>query len=402
MCVWALDFDLRSSDLSDFQLDFPESGKNTKPLAGELARRFLDRREDLGDFTRNQSYARSDAQVIVEWTKLARGHNKIAREKEARRFAKWMMERGFGLRELKASDLMAYYDFLLDPPSEWVGPSLPFRKKDGSLNKRWRPLAGPMNAKSLNQTKVLLGCLFEYLAAIQWLPANLTRLTATERLSGSVTHLIKIASEECMEYLEKGFFDRWDASSKLEIERKCRAKMIIKTLYVTALRREEAVKVKMSDFSPIRGKWYLRVVGKGQKEALIAVPDSYMSELANYRSFFGFSPLYPEKFSLEPLFFKLKGDFGPLTPEALYKEIKFICKLAASLCDNQAISQELKSLSTHWFRHTAATKMMRENVPLRVVQAHLRHADPKTTAQYSHVNIEQSSESAELVFGGNK
>lgn len=388
--------------MSDFQLNFPESGKSLKPSIDALARRFLERREDLGDFTRNQTYARSDAQAIVEWTKLARGHNKVAREKEARRFAKWMMERGLGLVELRSTDLIEYYDFLQDPPPEWVGPSLPFRKKDGSLNERWRPLAGPMNKKSLNQTKVLLGSLFEYLAVIQWLPANLTRLIASERLSGSVSHLFKIASEECMEYLEGVFFDLWEATTKLEIERKSRAKMIIKTLYVTALRREEAVNVKMSDFSPIRGKWYLRVIGKGQKEDLVAVPESYMSDLASYRSFFGFSPLYPEKFSVEPLFFKLKGDFGPLTPEALYKEIKYICQAAASLCDNPAIASELRNLSTHWFRHTSATRMMRLNVPLRVVQAHMRHADPKTTSLYSHVSIEQSSESVEQVFGQSK
>lgn len=45
----------------------------------------------------------------------------------------------------------------------------------------------------------------------------------------------------------------------------------------------------------------------------------------------------------------------------------------------------------HWFRHTAATRMLRDGVPLEVVSKLLGHADVTTTSSvYGHLSVEDA------------
>lgn len=369
------------------------SGDTSKPL-------LLQTREDLSSFTRNVTFARSDAQVMAEWTKLTKGHNRKAREKEVRRFAKWLMEFRLSLRDFTANHLREYLEFLQSPPPHWVGPSLPFLTKDGRHNPKWRPLAGPLHGRTLEQAKTVLNVLFGYLAKIQWIPINHFEYLAKESFSTISGHTTRVTSIKTMEYLNREFFERWAPSSQFEIERKQRARFLLRTLSETGMRREELAKARMCDVIPLSGNWFIKTIGKGSKEGMVAVPASYISALAEYRSYFGLHPSIPTRNSLEPLIFKLKGGFGHLTPEGLYKELNYILRLASQLTDNQDIALELGVLSTHWFRHGYATKLVKAGVPLSVIQGQLRHADPKTTAMYARVDLEQAAQMVDKVFGG--
>ncbi|MDN5655471.1 MAG: tyrosine-type recombinase/integrase, partial [Kocuria sp.] len=50
----------------------------------------------------------------------------------------------------------------------------------------------------------------------------------------------------------------------------------------------------------------------------------------------------------------------------------------------------------HWYRHTAATRMLRDGVPIEVVSKLLGHADITTTAAvYGHLSAEDARKALE-------
>ncbi|WP_307277098.1 tyrosine-type recombinase/integrase [Arthrobacter sp. W4I7] len=52
----------------------------------------------------------------------------------------------------------------------------------------------------------------------------------------------------------------------------------------------------------------------------------------------------------------------------------------------------------HWFRHTAATRMLRDSVPLEAVSTLLRHASVTTTMDiYGHCTAEDACPALEEV-----
>lgn len=54
----------------------------------------------------------------------------------------------------------------------------------------------------------------------------------------------------------------------------------------------------------------------------------------------------------------------------------------------------------HWFRHTAATRMLRDRVPLEVVSKLLGHASVTTTADiYGHLTCEDARRVLEQAGG---
>ena len=60
----------------------------------------------------------------------------------------------------------------------------------------------------------------------------------------------------------------------------CRDKLLLETLYLTGMRREELISLKDADVDYSRK--VLRIFGKGKKERLVPVSDQFLAELQNY------------------------------------------------------------------------------------------------------------------------
>lgn len=342
---------------------------------------------NLNPRVRENTSAKTDAEILVEWSNLAQGHNKLSRQREIRRFAKWLIEKNLFLSEIRTSDIVEYLEVLRNPPPSWIGRGGKFMV-DGKQNPKWRPLRSQgLSSGSLSQSRTLLSGLFEYLTLVGWTTANFVKRTAKPKGTDVTTVESKVISSECIAYLHERFFEEWTPLNNEELERKHRARMILAALYMNGIRREELCKIRMCDIKPHEGSWAISVCGKGGERNLIAAPPKFISQLVEYRRFFGLSPDYPVRESLEPLIFKLVGGFGPLTPHGLYKEIKFITKKAAESCYDPVVAAELKQISTHWYRHTHATELIRKGVSLRLVQQRLRHKDPKTTSIYANAQF---------------
>lgn len=120
--------------------------------------------------------------------------------------------------------------------------------------------------------------------------------------------------------------------------------------------------------------WFNRtmtVVGKGNRSRVLPMTDAIYNLLWPLKDHHNHSVFtYAAKRARDG---RGRGLRYPITTAGIKTEWRR--KIAAA---------EIQNLTFHDLRHTFATRLLRES-NLRVVQASLGHADPKTTARYAHV-----------------
>ena len=145
-----------------------------------------------------------------------------------------------------------------------------------------------------------------------------------------------------------------------------RQRALLETLYSTACRLDEIVKLNKDDIS--FNTMSARVVGKGDKERIV-----YLSSK---------SKIYLEKYfheridSNEALFVTSRKPFKRLGGRSIQREINNLGKLA----------RIEKSIHPHILRHSFATHALQSGMTLDTIQRILGHTDPSTTQIYSELN----------------
>ncbi len=145
--------------------------------------------------------------------------------------------------------------------------------------------------------------------------------------------------------------------------------LMVKTILYCGLRISELLSLTPSDIVQHKGKYVLRVIGKGNKERFIPLNSSLARELINYAE--NFKPM-------DRLF--------PLS----YQGAKYIF--------NKIKEESSVNLHPHKLRHTFATFLVEKGVDIRVIQAFLGHASPNTSARYAKVRDEVMFKVVEEVF----
>jgi integrase/recombinase XerD len=131
-------------------------------------------------------------------------------------------------------------------------------------------------------------------------------------------------------------------------------------LLLTGLRVTEALAADVEQLGTDRGHQVLAVTVKGGRYRLVPLAPRTAHALAEHLAGRTCGPLL------------LANDGGRLTRQQA-------ARIVARLARRAGI---LKRVSPHSLRHTAATLALDDGVSLRVVQASLGHADPKTTVRY--------------------
>lgn len=110
-----------------------------------------------------------------------------------------------------------------------------------------------------------------------------------------------------------------------------------------------------------------------------------MQDFARYRSFLELSPT-PEAGSRRPLILGIAGRNDALTPTAVYLLVKDTFSRIADHwnSDDPARAAQLRRVSTHWLRHTAASHQADDGNPIHHIQQNLRHSSIATTSIYLH------------------
>ena len=336
-----------------------------------------------------QTAANTDVDALRLWLAEYAGspHTLLNYRKEAVRLIVWATQGlGKALSSLNREDLLVYESFLANPSGDWIDPTLPRR------GGRRRLLDGPLSPRSVRQAMGILSGLFGYLVAAGYLAGNPLALrrrrseSKSSRRSAVERYLDHALWQSVLDYI-----DTMPQDSARERQHYERVRWLFRLIYGAALRASEVAQAKSGDLELRRGKWWLRVIGKGNAVGDVPISDGLMDDFARYRRFYGLSavPVAPEEI---PLVMSVTGRTDRfLTSTAIYLIVKEVFRRAADRLEatDPGKAVTLRRASTHWLRHTAATHQADAGNDIRFIQKNLRHASIETTAIYLHAEDDQ-------------
>jgi site-specific recombinase XerD len=183
-------------------------------------------------------------------------------------------------------------------------------------------------------------------------------------------------------------------------------------LYATGLRLSEVVAATVDDLQwveypadaaddqPMEG-WLLRVIGKGQKEREVPVPQDVIAELARYLASRGLDPDPQNIGNQGACLLGKASDAAERAPglstgqvidprqgiaaTTFYDQIKAFFADCAQVLRGQGDSkgaERFDKASTHWMRHSHASHAIAGGMPIEIAQENLGHASLATTTVY--------------------
>lgn len=160
----------------------------------------------------------------------------------------------------------------------------------------------------------------------------------------------------------------FDATSGSElIDHRDRA--LVMLLAIQALRLSEALGLHVEDLGEELGHHVAVVRGKGAKVSRVPLAAPVHQAIQDWTTAAGIES--------GPIFVRVKKGGAivrgrAISPQCAWKRIRVLGERAGLS----------RPVHPHLFRHGAATAALDAGVPLREVQDHLRHADPRTTRRY--------------------
>lgn len=371
-------------------------GSPLPPAPAEIGGMYCPNRLPLGS---GLLRAENDREAILAWlaTVSTSPHTQASYLKEADRLYRWaIMEKGVPISALTHEDLQDYARFLADPqPAElWVSS-----RRVARTNPAWKPFNGPLQTSSIRLAMSVINAMFSWLVEARYLAANPMVLTRRRRNSG-VRRITRLLSSEQIAAVWS-YLETLPTVTPSQKASSARIGWILSLALITGLRISELSSSRMADLYWIKGRdgeqrWFLEVIGKGQKVRQVPLPNPLLDKLKQYRESLGLSPL-PQPAEEWPLILKQRRSepsllvAEPMTRQALHKLIKSSLKGGAEWLrsqGNELIAQHLEHASAHWLRHTAASRMGDAGVPPHAIMETLGHADLSTTSLYLHRDLE--------------
>ncbi|GAA6882243.1 tyrosine recombinase XerH [Helicobacter pylori] len=186
------------------------------------------------------------------------------------------------------------------------------------------------------------------------------------------THL---NNEELEKFLES--IDKIEMSAKV----RARNRLLIKIIVFTGMRSNEALQLKIKDFTLENGCYTILIKGKGDKYRAVMLKAFHIESLL--KEWLTERELYPVKNDL--LFCNQKG--MALTQAYLYKQVEHIINFAGLRREKNG---------AHMLRHSFATLLYQKRHDLILVQEALGHASLNTSRIYTHFDQERLKEAASI------
>ncbi|GAA8799433.1 tyrosine recombinase XerH [Helicobacter pylori] len=186
------------------------------------------------------------------------------------------------------------------------------------------------------------------------------------------THL---NNEELEKFLEG--IDKIEMSAKV----RTRNRLLIKIIVFTGMRSNEALQLKIKDFTLENGCYTILIKGKGDKYRAVMLKAFHIESLL--KEWLIERELYPVKNDL--LFCNQKG--SALTQAYLYKQVEHIINFAGLRREKNG---------AHMLRHSFATLLYQKRHDLILVQEALGHASLNTSRIYTHFDKERLKEAASI------
>jgi integrase/recombinase XerD len=172
--------------------------------------------------------------------------------------------------------------------------------------------------------------------------------------------------------LEPGEIKKIFAAADMQSNRGYRNRVILEMLYDTEVRAAEMAAIKTVDLDLTQG--YLTVrYGKGAKDRVVPVSRRVCELLKTYLLM-----IRPELTrGKDPGYLVLNRWGDKMTPTAVWAIVKRCAQLSGIK----------KNVSTHTFRHSCATHMLKNGAPIRHIQELLGHESLESTQIYTKVTI---------------
>jgi len=143
------------------------------------------------------------------------------------------------------------------------------------------------------------------------------------------------------------------------------------TLYATGVRRQELVRLKVSDIDSARMVLHIHQ-GKGNQDRDVMLSPRLLEELREYWRSTNFKP----KTYLFPGGGRAHATDVPMSAKSVFHAVKHAARRAGLQ----------KHVHPHTLRHCFATHLLESGADLRTIQLLLGHADLKTTSRYLHLS----------------
>ncbi|EJB43251.1 tyrosine recombinase XerH [Helicobacter pylori] len=203
---------------------------------------------------------------------------------------------------------------------------------------------------------------------------TLKNISGTNQSAGNKlpTHL---NNEELEKFLES--IDKIEMSAKV----RARNRLLIKIIVFTGMRSNEALQLKIKDFTLENGCYTILIKGKGDKYRAVMLKAFHIESLL--KEWLIERELYPVKNDL--LFCNQKG--SALTQAYLYKQVERIINFAGLRREKNG---------AHMLRHSFATLLYQKRHDLILVQEALGHASLNTSRIYTHFDKQRLKEAASI------
>ncbi|WP_202412785.1 tyrosine-type recombinase/integrase [Duganella lactea] len=346
--------------------------------------------------------ARTDSEIAREFISHGElGPKSMANtQKELFRFLTWCREEaGKTLRQLNVADLNAYKEFIKSPPPDWVSAT-----KWPRSDPRYRPFSGPLSDASRRQAMIAVKGLFAYATQTGYLrrdPAALVKHVKTVGASRITRYLTQDALALAIDTVSTR-----EAPTPAAIRRRERDRFLLTAYIHTGARLNEIVSANMGAFyNEGNGRWWLDVMGKGDKPRRLPVPPDMLAAFRQYRAAFGLLP-HTVRTDDTPLVLSSRGAaLVRITDEAASDALKAIFAAAAITADGLGdadMAATLRQASAHWLRHSMLTNHANNGVQLKTLQETAGHASIATTAAYLHKTDNERHDEILASAGGGK
>lgn len=330
--------------------------------------------------------ANTDLEAIEVWLKAKKrkSPNTLrSYRREAYRLLAWAVAfKGKPISSLTVDDVADFHSWLLAPEihPEWT-------------RRNWVLIRGPLQEGSARLALVILSGMFRWLVEAGYLAGNPFRLfddgsSSKEKAEESDAEIEHVFDKELWDWIVTRV-DTYEPADPDSLEHRSfeRVRFILIFLYWSGLRRHELVSVFMDKITFERGKWILRVKGKGRKklEPVILLPPA-ISALRRYRISRGLPELPSASEKDVPLVAAHRGKKS-VTDNYLNTLLKELFERLAddAVHVNVQWAKKLEAGTAHWLRHTLATHNAEAGVPMQDTADQLRHKSMDTTRRiYTH------------------
>lgn len=386
-----------------------------------------------------------DLHALGEYLGDLAGKTKDAYRRELVRFYLWsVMKRGKAVSDLDHDDVRAYIDFLLLPDMDFCARRGGKKQRWGNWNAGWRPFAGPLSPQSARQAMTAINNFFGWLQDHAYIAKNpvkrivslataiQTRYSAirearrsndldsvtggregpfaTEKLDTSgaqaTYHEATGVQMRPKKYIHTDLQGAMQASI-MEMRRDSprnrllyeRSRWMFTLFRMTAPRVAEVYHATSSDIQQDAESGLVWIgVTKGRKVTERPWSESLSEAYSRYRKAHGLPGFQVDEQRSVPFLIACEPGMtgpryidaervAPLSVRSINEYLKFMANVAVDWVAVNApellpAAEKLNGLSTHWFRHTSITDLVRSGVDVGTAQAFAAHSSPTTTLAY--------------------